>query len=48
MAASNSDSNFPLLKDKKTDSDTYIYICVNYACQKPVKTIEAFKESLGV
>lgn len=32
-------SEFPLLKDRLVEGDTYIYICKQYACHKPVQTI---------
>jgi len=36
MAATNSDENYPLLKDKKSTHPLAIFVCENYACQKPV------------
>jgi uncharacterized protein len=44
MAASSTTNSFPLLEGKESNSDTLIYICQNYACQKPVKTIEEFRQ----
>jgi uncharacterized protein YyaL (SSP411 family) len=44
MATVEENSEFPLLKDKTHDGTTHIYICKDYACQKPVKTIEAFRQ----
>lgn len=42
MAVEESNDEYPLLKGKIAKEDTHIYICRNYACQKPVKTIEEF------
>ncbi len=33
-------AQIPLLKDKPADADTCIYVCQNYACQRPVSTVE--------
>jgi uncharacterized protein len=44
MASKTADSTFPLLKDKQADGYTLVYLCQNYACQKPVDTIEAFRQ----
>lgn len=43
MASTDSNNNFPLLADKTVEKDTFIFVCQNYACQLPVKTIEEFK-----
>ena len=40
MASKSEDKNFPLLFAKKPDHLKSIYLCKNYACQKPVSTIE--------
>ncbi len=45
MAAITANERFPLLADKDADGDTNIYICEEYACLRPVKTIE---EALGL
>jgi uncharacterized protein len=42
MASVKGDDNLPLLKDRYVAGDTYIYVCRDYACQMPVKTIEEF------
>lgn len=44
MAATHADPSFPLLADKNNTGDTLIYICRNYACRQPVKTIEEFRQ----
>jgi len=31
--------NYPLLKGRKASTNTLIYVCQNYQCQLPVKTI---------
>jgi len=40
MASVAAQEAWPLLKDKSTDGDTNIFICQEYACQQPVKTVE--------
>jgi uncharacterized protein len=39
MASQNADSEYAMLKDKNED---YIYLCQNYACLKPVQSVEEF------
>ncbi|QES89794.1 thioredoxin domain-containing protein [Rhizosphaericola mali] len=39
-------NKYPLLADKSTKDETLIYLCENYNCKTPVKTIEAFKQIL--
>ncbi|MGJ7032352.1 thioredoxin domain-containing protein [Niabella hirudinis] len=41
MAAPDADERFPLLADKKAGNPLLIYLCENYACRKPVYTLEA-------
>jgi uncharacterized protein YyaL (SSP411 family) len=41
MAAGEADDTFPLLKDKPSN-ELLIYLCKNYACQQPVRTIDEF------
>ncbi len=43
MAASDSQGDFPLLKDKFSGGKTLIFVCKNYACANPVNTIENFR-----
>jgi len=40
------DSTMPLLKGKLLDGDTYLYVCKNYACQLPVKTVEEMNKMI--
>ena len=42
MATVAENHNYPLLENKIPEKDTYIYVCQNYACKQPVKTIEDF------
>ncbi len=44
MASETENDQFPLLKGKQISKDTYIYVCSNYSCQRPVKTIEAMMQ----
>ncbi|HEX6170534.1 MAG TPA: hypothetical protein VFZ33_12630, partial [Chitinophagaceae bacterium] len=46
MAAQN-ENDFPLLKGKADNMQTLIYLCQNYACQKPVVSIEEFENLLS-
>jgi len=46
MASATAQENWPLLAGKSTGGDTNIFICQEYACQKPVKTVEEAKERL--
>jgi uncharacterized protein YyaL (SSP411 family) len=43
-AAMEPDESFPLLEGKQNGGDTLVYLCRNYACQRPVKTIEDFRK----
>jgi uncharacterized protein len=45
MGANEADDAFPLLKDKQGD-ELLIYLCKNYACRQPVKTVDEFKSLL--
>jgi len=45
MAATAADETFPLLAGKGAGGDTNIYVCKEYACQRPVKTVE---EAMGM
>jgi uncharacterized protein len=42
MAAKNDSDIWPLLLDRAVAGKTLIYKCENYACQKPVDTLEGF------
>jgi uncharacterized protein len=46
MASVKDDETLPLLRGREVMGDTYIYLCQNYACQMPVKTIEDFQNTL--
>jgi len=44
LAASLKDSDLPLLESRYNAQDTYIYVCVNGVCKRPVTSIkEALK-----
>jgi uncharacterized protein YyaL (SSP411 family) len=43
VMASAETNDFPLLKDKISNSQTLIYLCMNYACQKPVNSVKDFE-----
>ena len=38
--------NIALLKDKYTTDASYIFLCKDYACQQPVKTVEEMREAV--
>jgi len=40
MAAISEDEHWPLLAGKSVGGDTNIFVCQEYACQRPVKTVE--------
>ncbi|MGB0391621.1 MAG: thioredoxin domain-containing protein [Salibacteraceae bacterium] len=45
LIGSKTESNLPLLIGKNVEGETFIYVCVNKACQLPVtKTRDAFKQ----
>ena len=44
MAAIESTSGFPLLEGKTPNGDTYIYVCRDYTCRRPVKSIGEFRQ----
>ena len=46
MASATAQEDWPLLAGKSTDGDTNIFICQEYACQQPVKTVEEAKDRL--
>ncbi|MBP6825505.1 MAG: thioredoxin domain-containing protein, partial [Saprospiraceae bacterium] len=45
-AASYSGSDIPLLADKTGEPDALIYVCRDFACRRPVKTIDDFRQAL--
>ena len=44
MATDKENDEFPLLKGKRIEKGTYIYVCQNYACQQPVTSIADFEQ----
>ncbi|MEM9846781.1 MAG: thioredoxin domain-containing protein [Bacteroidota bacterium] len=40
MASHHKNESYPLLKGKTTKEQSLIYVCQNYACQKPVEAVE--------
>ena len=44
MASVEEDEKLPLLRGRQVADDTYIYVCQNYTCQLPVKTVEEMKK----
>jgi uncharacterized protein len=46
LQSSNGDSEFPLLRGKATEKPVLIYVCKNYACQKPVEIVKEIKTML--
>jgi len=43
MAAAKENPNFPLLRGKEGGAQTLLYLCQNYACQRPVASLAEFK-----
>ena len=39
ISYSDKESNLPLLENRFTENETYIYVCINNTCRLPVKTI---------
>ncbi len=48
MAASQALAAYPLLADRNASGETNIYICRDYACQLPVKTVEEATKLLDI
>lgn len=44
MAATGAKDEFPLLEGKGEPADTLIYVCKNYACRQPVRTVEELRQ----
>lgn len=44
MAANKQHDAWPLLQSREVAGQTLIYLCQNYACQRPVNTVQAFWE----
>jgi uncharacterized protein YyaL (SSP411 family) len=40
-------NGYPLLKGKNADSQTFIYLCRNYTCQKPLTSIKEFASMIS-
>ncbi|MEM9680344.1 MAG: hypothetical protein AAF901_08480 [Bacteroidota bacterium] len=47
MASTDAIESYPLTKGKSIQNDTNIYVCQNYACKMPVKTIKDFKKLIS-
>ena len=43
MASVEEDESLPLLKDRQVANETLIYMCQNYTCRLPVKTVSEMK-----
>jgi len=48
IAASNSDSDLPLLKDRFADNKTLIYVCIDGACLLPKENIEEALKQIDI
>lgn len=46
MAAKEATPQYPLLNAKETDGKTLVFLCRNYACQKPVSTVKELSRLL--
>lgn len=44
IQSANHENNWPLLQGKTFSYQTYIYLCENYKCLNPVKSVEEFKK----
>lgn len=47
MAAPEGSTGFPLLEGKGQKRETLIYLCEQYACRQPVKSLAALKQLVG-
>lgn len=48
VAASEAETHaLPLLEGKLGDADALIYVCQNFACQRPIRTIQEFRQMLA-
>ncbi len=47
MASAKTNDNFPLLVGKEPNAETLIYLCQDYACRRPVTTVEELIQSIG-
>jgi len=48
IAASNSDSDLPLLKDRFADNKTLIYVCIDGACLLPKENVEEALKQIDI
>jgi uncharacterized protein len=46
MVSVEEDNTLPLLTGKSNKDDTYIYLCQNYACKMPIKTVNEMQNLL--
>jgi uncharacterized protein YyaL (SSP411 family) len=44
MASASAQPKYPLLKEKQADASEAYFLCENYACQKPVFSLDEFKK----
>jgi len=47
MVFATTNSQHPLLKDKKTGEETLFFLCKNYACHQPVSTIQKLQQLMN-
>jgi len=47
MVSATPNSQYPLLKDKKTGEETLFFLCKNYACHQPVSTIQKLQQLMN-
>jgi uncharacterized protein YyaL (SSP411 family) len=47
LMAATGENDFPLLKGKTSNSHTLIYLCRNYACEKPVSSVKEFENRIS-
>ncbi|MCF3109284.1 thioredoxin domain-containing protein [Niabella sp. CC-SYL272] len=48
MAATEADDRFPMLSGKEAGNPLLIYLCENYACQRPVQTLNELSPLINV
>lgn len=46
MISRQDDSNYPLLKNKFSPDQTLIYLCKDYSCKQPVKTVDELMKQM--
>ena len=47
MASTSAENKYPLLENRFLENETLIYLCQNYSCQRPVKSVEDFEKQLA-